>query len=65
MSAAVAGVVPMPITRDLILRVARAHVEQGRPLQIGLFEQHVHQVAYERAFHEIDRALTSEIAECA
>lgn len=59
------GVVALPVTRDLILRVARAHAQQRRPIQPDLFASSVHQAAYERAYHEHARQLEAEVAECA
>lgn len=60
------GVIALPVTRDLIRRVARAHVEQGmcipRPAHFGCVDD---QHAYERCFHEQARQRDMEQAECA
>lgn len=59
-------VLSMPVTRDLVRRVARSHAAAGRTVpQAGLFPVREDQAAYERAFHEHARQHESEIAECA
>jgi hypothetical protein len=61
-----ADVLALPVTRDLILRVARAHSDQGRAApHSALFPDAAQQAAYERAFHEHARQRDMEHAECA
>lgn len=59
-------VVALPVTRDLIRRVARAHAHRGfHAPRLGLFQEADHQAAYERAFHEYAMQRDAEVAECA
>lgn len=60
-----APVIVLPTDRDTVRRIARAHAEQGQPMQRGLFALEADQVAYERAYHQHHMTLTSEVAECA
>lgn len=59
-------VLALPVSRDLIRRVARAHASEGRSApQAAHFSDPVDQGAYERAFHEHARQRDAEVAECA